>query len=51
MTASAITLCWLTDTAGKSLKMPREVVVSLNFASWNQLDGWLRQVEWLRRAA
>ena len=26
-------------------------VVSLNFASWNQLDEWLRQVEWLRRAA
>jgi hypothetical protein len=25
--------------------------VSLNFASWNQLDGWLRQVESLRRAA
>jgi hypothetical protein len=26
-------------------------MVSLNFASWNQLDGWLRQVEGLRRAA
>jgi hypothetical protein len=28
-----------------------ESVVSLNFASWNQLDGWLRQVEGLRRVA
>lgn len=27
-----------------------ENVVSLNFASWNQLDGWLRQVEALRAA-
>jgi len=26
-------------------------MVSLNFASWNQLDGWLRQIEGLRRAA
>jgi hypothetical protein len=26
-------------------------MVSLNFTSWNQLDGWLRQVEVLRRAA
>jgi hypothetical protein len=26
-------------------------VVSLNLASWNQLDGWLRQIEGLRRAA
>ncbi len=25
--------------------------VSRIFASWNQLDGWLRQVEALRRAA
>lgn len=29
---------------------PREVV-SRTFASWNQLDGWLRQVEALWRAA
>ena len=28
-----------------------EKVVSLNFASWNQLDGWLWQVEALRRVA
>jgi hypothetical protein len=28
-----------------------ESVVSLNFASWNQLDGWLPQVEGLRRVA
>jgi hypothetical protein len=27
------------------------MVVSRIFASWNQLDGWLREVEWLRRAA
>jgi len=27
------------------------VVVSLNFASWNQLDAWLRQVEGLRAVA
>jgi hypothetical protein len=26
-------------------------VVTLDFASWNQLDGWLRLVEALRRAA
>jgi hypothetical protein len=26
-------------------------VVTLTFASWNQLDGWLRRVEELRRAA
>jgi hypothetical protein len=26
-------------------------VVSPTFASWNQLDGWLRQIEGLRRAA
>jgi hypothetical protein len=26
-------------------------VVSRIFASWNQLDGWLRQVEGLRRVA
>jgi hypothetical protein len=26
-------------------------MVTLNFASWNQLDGWLRQVEALRQAA
>jgi len=25
-------------------------VASLNFASWNQLDRWLRQVDGLRRA-
>jgi len=29
----------------------REKLVSLNVASWNQLDGWLRQVEALRRVA
>jgi hypothetical protein len=24
---------------------------TLNFASWNQLEGWLRQVDRVRRAA
>ena len=34
------------------LLMPVErELVSLNFASWNQLDGWLRQVERLRQVA
>ena len=33
---------WLVEADG---------VVSLNFASWNQLDGWLRQIEGLRRVA
>jgi len=28
-----------------------EKMVSRIFASWNQLDGWLRQIERLRRAA
>ena len=28
-----------------------EKVVTRIFASWNQLDGWLRQVQRLRRAA
>ena len=29
----------------------REMLVSRIFVSWNQLDGWLRQVEGLRRVA
>ena len=28
-----------------------ENLVTLNFASWNQLDAWLRQVDGLRRSA
>jgi hypothetical protein len=32
-------------------KVEKSRVVSLNFTSWNQLDGWLRQIEGLRRAA
>jgi hypothetical protein len=35
----------------KSLKAREEMVVIRIFASWNQLDGWLRQVEGLRRVA
>ncbi len=31
--------------------VPRFFVVSRIFASWNQLDGWLRQVERLRLVA
>jgi hypothetical protein len=31
--------------------MNREKLVSRIFASWNQLDGWLRLVEALRRAS
>jgi len=27
------------------------MLVSLTFASWNQLEGWLRQVDKVRRAA
>ena len=33
------------------LKVLGREVVSRTFVSWNQLDGWLRQVEALRRAA
>jgi hypothetical protein len=29
----------------------KEKVVSRIFISWNQLDGWLRQIEGLRAAA
>jgi hypothetical protein len=42
---------------GRSSNTPQVVerwtvmVVSLNFASWNQLDRWLRQIEGLRRVA
>jgi hypothetical protein len=40
---------------GSSKPLPRvrfdSNVVSLNFMSWNQLDGWLRQVEGLKRVA
>ena len=32
-------------------KMNQGKVVSLNFTSWNQLDGWLRQIETLRSVA
>ena len=31
--------------------VPEGGAVSLNFASWNQLDEWLRRVNWLRSAA
>jgi hypothetical protein len=37
--------------ARKSLTVRGRVMVSHIFASWNQLEGWLRQVEVLRRAA
>jgi Phage integrase family len=32
-------------------ELSKDLVVSQNFASWNQLDGWLRQLEGLRRTA
>ena len=35
----------------KLLIVGRKEMVSRIFASWNQLDGWLRQVDALRRAA
>lgn len=28
-----------------------EKVVTLNFTSWNQMDGWVRSLDTLRRAA
>jgi hypothetical protein len=31
--------------------LPEVDLVSPDFASWNQLGGWLRQVDGLRRAA
>lgn len=37
--------------ARKLLTGRNGLMVSRIFASWNQLDGWLRQVEALRRAA
>lgn len=37
--------------ARKSLTGRRAVMVSQTFASWNQLEGWLRQVEVLQTAA
>lgn len=39
------------STGGKCLIVLTGLVVSRMFASWNQLAGWLRQVEALRRAA
>jgi hypothetical protein len=37
--------------ARKSLIGKGGVMVGRNFTSWNQLDGWLQQVDVLRRAA
>jgi hypothetical protein len=39
---------WL---ASRSLAEGERRLVSLNFASWNQLDRWLRQVDGLKRVA
>ena len=39
------------SVARKSLTGKDGVMVSPICASWNQLDGWLRQIEGLRRAA
>jgi hypothetical protein len=33
------------------MRLEQRGAVSLNFAGWNQLDGWLRQIERIRAAA
>jgi len=38
-------------SARKSLSQKAWMMVSLNFASWNQIHGWLRCLEELRGAA
>ena len=35
----------------QNLRMCSEKVVSLNFASWNQLERWFRDIDALRGAA
>ena len=46
-----------TRAAGQRMRRRREIPSSVEdevsriFASWNQLDGWLRQVDGLRRVA
>ena len=42
---------WAREHGGQPLPMRRSRLVSLNFASLHQLDGWLRQVEALRPTA
>jgi hypothetical protein len=42
---------WSFRFAALAQDIRREMMVSLNFASWNQLNGWLRQIDELRRAA
>jgi hypothetical protein len=53
--AATILATWNAVTAVLTVALgspgAEERVVSLTFASWNQLDGWLRQIERLRRAA
>ena len=39
------------DRGDRKSPNERGNVVTLNFASWNQLEGWLRQVDRVRRAA
>lgn len=39
------------SVARKSLTGMDGVMVSRSFTSWNQIDGWLRRLEGLRRAA
>jgi len=38
-------------SARKSLSQKAWMMVTLNFASWNQLVAWLRRIDHLRRAA
>jgi hypothetical protein len=42
---------WLILSGEPNSKAEGREVVSLNFASWNQLDGWLQAVDGLRQAA
>jgi hypothetical protein len=41
----------VTESSLRETNRAQARLVSRIFASWNQLDGWLRQVEKLRRVA
>jgi hypothetical protein len=40
--------CWEVPLARRKRRFYWGIVVTLNFASWNQLDCWLKQLERLR---
>jgi len=42
---------WSSRTTPQNCQFCSKILVTLNFASWNQLNEWLRQIERLRRAA